>query len=103
MTLTMNLTLTLPDEPALTRLGPERLRLELACALYARGEVGAVAGAEIAGVDLFTFQAALRERDIPGHYGLEALEQDVTVIRHLSPGSPLPPGLTPREKSATTP
>ncbi len=41
------------------------MRLELACALYARGRVGKIAAAELAGVDFFAFQRALAERGQP--------------------------------------
>lgn len=48
--------LKLPDCPPTRELLPEALRLELVCALYARGRVGKTGGAELAGVDLVSFQ-----------------------------------------------
>lgn len=56
--------LELPDSEATANLSPNEARLELACALCARGRVGKVAGAELAGVDFFSFQRALGERGI---------------------------------------
>lgn len=56
--------LELPDNEAIANLSPSEARLELACALYARGRVGKVAGAELAGVDFFSFQQALGDRGI---------------------------------------
>ena len=56
--------LELPDNEATANLSPGEARLELACALYARGRFGKVAGGELAGVDFFTFQRALGERGI---------------------------------------
>jgi hypothetical protein len=41
-------------------------RLERACARHGRGRVGKVAGAELAGVDFFSFQRALGERGLLG-------------------------------------
>jgi predicted HTH domain antitoxin len=73
------MTLTLPDQPGL----PEaEVRLELACALYARGKIGKVAGAEIAGIDFFSFQQALAERKI-STYSVELLKDDVKALHDL--------------------
>jgi predicted HTH domain antitoxin len=58
-------TLELPDLPASERLTAEEIRLELACALYARGRLGKVTATEVAGVDFVTFQRALSERGVP--------------------------------------
>lgn len=63
---------------------PDELRLELACALYARGRVGKVRGAEIAGIDFFSFQRALAERGIPS-YDVEMLQQDMHALKKLFP------------------
>ena len=77
------MTLELPD--AETRnLTPEELRLELACALYARGRIGKVGGANLAGVDFFTFQRALGERQISS-YTAEMLHEDVETMKKLFP------------------
>jgi predicted HTH domain antitoxin len=76
--------LELPDLPITRQMAPAALRLELACALYARGLVGKVGGSELAGVDFFTFQGALGERGIE-HYTLEMVEQDAAALRKLFP------------------
>jgi hypothetical protein len=57
-------TLTLPDTVENFRLTLDKIRLELACALYARGVIGRIGATELAGVDFF-FQRALDERSIP--------------------------------------
>ena len=59
------MTIELPDVPAGDQLTPDEIRLELACALYARGRIGKVAATQMAGVDFFTFQRALSERRVP--------------------------------------
>lgn len=59
------MTIELPNVPAAGQLIPDEIRLELACALYARGRIGQVAATQMAGVDFFTFQRALSERRIP--------------------------------------
>jgi predicted HTH domain antitoxin len=76
-------TLELPDLEC-SNLTPGELRLELACALYARGRVGKIQGAELAGVDFFTFQRALGERQIAS-YTAEMLHEDVAAMRKLLP------------------
>jgi predicted HTH domain antitoxin len=74
-----SMTLQLPDNPAFEEA---ELRLELACALYARGKIGKVSAAEFAGVDFFTFQRALGERRI-SFYSEEMLREDVSNVAEL--------------------
>ena len=72
----------MPDLPATARFTPEELRLELACALYARGRLGKIAGANLAGVDFFTFQRALGERRIES-YTQQMLDADIESLKTL--------------------
>jgi predicted HTH domain antitoxin len=74
----------LPDVPVTEQLTPQELRLEIACALYARGRIGKVAGAQMAGVDFFAFQHALGERRIP-LYTEQMLAKDVETLKKLFP------------------
>ena len=76
--------LTLPDVPITRQMGDAQLRLELACALYAQGKVTKVSGAELAGVDFFTFQKALGERRISTCL-VEDLHEDVKALDRLFP------------------
>lgn len=78
------MTIELPDVPASERLTPEEVRLELACALYARGRIGKVAATEMAGVDFFTFQRALSERRIP-LYTEQMLASDIQSLNETFP------------------
>jgi predicted HTH domain antitoxin len=78
-------TVELPDLQLPRDLTPEEVRLELACALYARGRLGKVAGTRLARVDFFAFQRALSERSIP-LYTEEMLEQDTRSLSKLFPG-----------------
>lgn len=80
----MTLKLDLPDDAAVRDLSPEEARLDLVCSLYARGKVGKVRGARLAGVDFFTFQGALAERGIP-LYTAEMLDEDMRTLRTLWP------------------
>ncbi len=78
------MTIELPDEVLQDSLTPQELRMELACALYARGRIGKVAGSRLAGVDFFEFQRALGERGIP-LYSEEMLTEDVATLQRLFP------------------
>ena len=74
----------LPDMAATESLTPEDMRLELACALYARGRIGKVAAADLAGVDFVTFQRALGDRQIP-LYTEDMLANDIQTLKRLFP------------------
>ena len=78
------MTIELPDVPASDRLTPEEIRLELACALYARGRLGKVAATELAGVDFFSFQRALSERGVP-LYTPQMLAADIQSLNESFP------------------
>ncbi len=78
------MTITLPDLPETAKLGADELRLELACALYARGRIGRISAAEMAGVDFFAFQQALQERGIP-LYTEQMLADDMRTLKTLFP------------------
>jgi len=73
------MTLQLPDKPPFEET---ELRLELACALYARGKLGKVGASEFAGVDFFAFQRALGERGISS-YSDEMVQEDVSNLAEL--------------------
>jgi predicted HTH domain antitoxin len=77
-------TIELPDQPATAQFSPDELRLELACALYARGRIGKVSASQLAGVDIFTFQRALGERQIP-QYTENMLATDLAAMEKLFP------------------
>jgi len=73
------MTIELPDVPAAGQLTPDEIRLELACALCARGRIGKVAATQLAGVDFFTFQRALSERRVP-LYTEQMLASDIQSL-----------------------
>jgi predicted HTH domain antitoxin len=77
-------TIEIPDALAVGEFTPQELQLELACALYSRGRIGKLAGAEMAGVDFFTFQKALGERQIP-IVTEKMLAADVNALKELFP------------------
>ena len=71
------------DEPALQPCGADDLRLQLACALYARGKISAAGGARLAETDLVSFQGALMQRDFRQNYSVNELHEDMAVLREL--------------------
>ena len=78
------MTIELPDLPVTERMTPEELRLELACALFARRKISVVAGAHLAGVDFFSFQGALGERQIE-IITEQHLKEDLATLKKLFP------------------
>jgi predicted HTH domain antitoxin len=78
----MSITLHIPDSIARSLRIPEneaeqRLRQELAVALYARGLLSLGKASELASTSRFVFADMLTRRDIARHYGNEELTEDV--------------------------
>jgi len=78
------MTLDLPDLDS-TAISQEELRLELACALYARGKISALTGSHLAGMELFSFQGVLKDRGVPRNYTLDDLHEDMKSLKKLFP------------------
>lgn len=76
------MTLELPE---IENTDPDELRLELACALYARGKISAVTGSHLASMDLISFQGALKERGTARNYTLEDFHDDMDALKKLFP------------------
>lgn len=77
------MTLTLPDIAVTRSMSEAELRMELACALYARKRVSAVAGARLSGTDLVSFQETLAAREIPRNYSAEDLQDDLAALGRI--------------------
>ena len=76
--------LTLPDSPATSSMA--QCHIELACALYARGRISAVAGSHIARLDVISFQRELAARNISRNYAIQDLHADLASLdRVLGP------------------
>ena len=82
----MSITLQI-DEQALAGLplGPgereRHMQIERACRYYAKDWLSFAQGARMAGLDQYTFGAALAERDIPRQYGLTEALEDIAQAR----------------------
>lgn len=57
------------------------MQVELACRFYGRGWLSFGKGAALAGLDQYSFGAALAERDIPRHYDLQEAQEDLAHAR----------------------
>ena len=76
------MTITIPDDTFGTRVTtPEQARLELAIALFVGNRASVSRGARIAGLSFLDFQRELGRREIPQHYGIEDLEQDLRTLK----------------------
>lgn len=78
----MSITLHIPDSVARSLRIPEgeaeqRLRQELAVALYARGLLSLGKAAELTGTNRFLFAELLSQQGISRHYGEEELHEDL--------------------------
>jgi predicted HTH domain antitoxin len=60
---------------------PQRLRTELAIALYAQGVLSLGKAAELAEISRFLFGELVGQRGIARHYGEEDLTQDLAYAR----------------------
>jgi predicted HTH domain antitoxin len=78
------MTITIPDEAVSDLdLSPERVRLELAVALFADNKATLARAARIAGLPYLKFQLELGQRQIPMHYGIEDWEADLRTLREM--------------------
>jgi predicted HTH domain antitoxin len=76
------MTITLPDDPALTEMGEAEILLDLACGAYAAGHVSRGVAARMAGLERQAFDQTLHERRIPS-YDEERWAQDLETLRVL--------------------
>jgi predicted HTH domain antitoxin len=79
------MSLTIPaDVVSGTELTEEQLAIELAIVLYQREKLSLGRAAQLAGMKKFEFNELLADRDIPMHYGMEELKQDLVTARSLA-------------------
>lgn len=75
----------LPDELLKsTKLTESELKTELALALFQREYLTLGQAAVLAGLPQLDFQRLLASRQIPLHYGAEAMEQDLQRAKRLT-------------------
>ena len=78
-----NMTVTLPDDPALLHLDENQLRVDIACSLFAAGRISRSVAARIAGLESLPFDEELFRRKIPS-YTSEMLDQDLAAWGEMS-------------------
>jgi predicted HTH domain antitoxin len=66
-----------------TRLTVDELRLELAIALYAEGQLSIGKARELAEMTLWEFRQVLATRRIPPHYDVDDLDEDLATLQAL--------------------
>jgi predicted HTH domain antitoxin len=59
----------------------QRIRTELAIALYAQGILSFGKAAELSGASHYAFGELIGDRGIPRHYGPDDLAQDLAYVR----------------------
>jgi predicted HTH domain antitoxin len=73
---------TFPDEVLKqTHLTNDELNVEMAVHLFEIEKLSFWQAAEMAGMSHWKFQQLLASRQIPLHYGMEELEQDLDTLR----------------------
>ena len=82
----MDVQLNIPDSVASAMRFPEdrlaqELLLELSVALYAQRVLSFGKARELAGLSKYEFGELLGKREIPRHYGLEDLQDDLAYAR----------------------
>ena len=81
------MTITLPPELE-KQISQEEAALHLAIGLFANERVTLGQAASIAGLSQPAFLQELGKRQIPVHYGIEELEQDIATVRKLTNNNP---------------
>lgn len=75
---------TIPDEVlTAAHITEPELRQELAFALFQQERLTLAQASRLAGINRLAFQALLAERQIPIHYGVEALHDDLRTLRQM--------------------
>jgi predicted HTH domain antitoxin len=76
------MTITLPDDPAISSMDAGDIRLDLACGAYSAGHVSRTIAARMAGLTLQNFDQILLERKI-SVFSQETLDEDLQALRTI--------------------
>lgn len=74
--------ITLPDDPAISAMSEDEIRLDLACGAFAAGHVSRSVAARMAGLGSRAFDEILFTRRIPS-FTEDMLAEDVETLRTL--------------------
>ncbi|MFZ4589204.1 MAG: UPF0175 family protein [Terrimicrobiaceae bacterium] len=76
------MTITLPDDPAISSMDAGDIKLDLACGAYSAGHVSRNIAARMAGLTLQNFDQILLERKI-SVFSQETLDEDLQALRTI--------------------
>lgn len=65
------------------RMTPAQLKIELAASLYAQGRLSSGKARELAEISLWEFRHLLAARQIPVHYDMDDLQDDLATLKDL--------------------
>lgn len=78
------MSVVIPDEIlTITRMTEAEMRQEIAVMLFEREKLTLAQASRFAGMHRVAFQHLLASRQIPVHYGIEDLEQDIQTLREM--------------------
>ena len=79
------MSVVIPDEIlTITRMSEAEMRQEIAVMLFGREKLTLAQASRFAGTHRVAFQHLLASRQIPVHYGIEDLEQDIQTLREMN-------------------
>ncbi len=67
-----------------SKLSEEELKMEIAILLYKQERITLGQGSEFLGISQWEFQSMLADREIPVHYGIEDLYDDLNTLDKLN-------------------
>ncbi len=68
---------------ASTRMTEDEMKLEIAIMLFQKDKLTLAQASRIAGINRIAFQHILASRQIPIHYGIEDLKQDLENLQKM--------------------
>jgi len=78
------MSVVIPDEIlTITRMTEAEMHQEIAVMLFQREKLTLAQASRFAGMHPVAFQHLLASRQIPVHYGMEDLEQDIQTLREM--------------------
>ncbi len=79
------MSVVIPDEIlTITRMSEAEMRQEIAVMLFEREKLTLAQASRFAGMHRVAFQHLLASRQIPVHYGIEDLEQDIQTLQEMN-------------------
>lgn len=78
------MSILIPDEiMTATRMSEAEMKQEIAIMLFEKEKLGLAQASRLAGMNRIAFQHLLASRQIPVHYDVEDLEQDIQNLKEM--------------------